>query len=176
MLNATRGLQSARLSEIVLRTANYQELKDWYQAALGVDPYLDNDRACFRRLYNEYPYQQLFVIFNKPEVKAQSEPVSCLDHVQLRCASLGDLVQRYERLRDVGITPYRSVNRGRSTSCYYHDPDGNTLEFSAVNFDSEQEYLAYLETNTAPAFGSGTQIDPDEFAARFHSGVPRAEL
>src|SRR5438876_6694336 len=145
MLKATRGLPSVRLSEIVLRTANYQALKDWYQAVTGVDPYLDNERACFRRLHDDYPYQQLLVIFNKPEVKEQTEPVSGLDHIQVRHASLGDLVERYERLRDVGITPYRSVNRGRGTSCYYHDPDGNTVELSAANFDTEQEYLAYLE-------------------------------
>ena len=74
MLNATRGLQSVRISEIVLRTSNYQQLKDWYQAFLGVDPYLDNERACFRRLHDDYPYQQLFVIFNK-DVKDQTDPV-----------------------------------------------------------------------------------------------------
>jgi catechol-2,3-dioxygenase len=175
MLNATRGLKSVRLSEIVLRTSNYQELKDWYQAFLGVDPYLDNERACFRRLHDDYPYQQLFVIFNK-DVKDQTEPVAGLDHIQFRHASLGDLVERYERLRDVGITPFRSVNRGRSTSFYYHDADGNTAELSAANFDTEQEFLAYMEANTAPSFGSGALVDPDEFAKRVRSGVPRAEL
>ena len=175
MRNATRGLPSVRLSEIVLRTANYQELNDWYQAVLGVDPYLENERACFRRLHDDYPYQQLLVIFNK-EVKEQTEPVAGLDHIQVRHASLGDMLDRYERLRDVGIKPFRCVNRGRSTSFYYHDPDGNTFELSTVNFDTEAEYLAYLESNPGPAFGSGKQIDPDEFAARFRSGVPRSEL
>jgi catechol-2,3-dioxygenase len=175
LLNATRGLKSVRISEIVLRSSNYQEIKDWYQAFLGVDPYLDNDRVCFRRLHDDYPYQQLFVIFNK-EVKEQTEPVSGLDHMQFRHASLLDLVDRYERLRDVGITPFRCVNRGRSYSCYYKDPDGNTAELSAASFDTEQEYLAFMESNPAPSFGTGQLVDPDEFAKRVRSGVPRSEL
>ena len=36
--------------------------------------------------------------------------------------------------------------------------------------------MAYLESGDNPAFGSGAQIDPDEFLARFRAGVPRDEL
>src|SRR5215204_7224483 len=103
MLSATRGLPSVRLSEIVLRTARYQEVKDWYQAVLGVDPYIDTEEFCFRRLHVDYPYSQVLAIFHVPEASTANGPVAGLDHIQLRHASLEAMFDRFERLEMVGI-------------------------------------------------------------------------
>jgi catechol 2,3-dioxygenase-like lactoylglutathione lyase family enzyme len=176
LLAATRGLPSVRLSEIVLRTARYQELKDWYQAVLGVDPYLDNDRYCFRRLHLDYPYSQVLAIFHVPDVAGAEPAGPGLDHVQLRHATLGDMLDRYERLKAVGILPEVTMNHGPGTSFYYRDPDGNKVELSGPNFHDEQEYLDYLETDAFQANISGVWVDPDDFIARYRRGVPQAEL
>jgi catechol-2,3-dioxygenase len=175
-LSATRDLPSVRLSEIVLRTSRYQELKDWYQALLGIDPYLDTEEFCFRRLHVDYPYTQILAIFHVPEASTPPLPVAGLDHIQLRHASLGDLFDRYDCLQAVGITPYSSMNHGPGTSFYYRDPDGNSVELSGPNFDDEQEYLAYFESESYRNNIAGVPVDPHDFVARYRSGVPQAEL
>jgi catechol 2,3-dioxygenase-like lactoylglutathione lyase family enzyme len=175
LLDATRDLPPPRLSEIVLRTARYQELKDWYQAVLGVDPYLDNDKYCFRRLHLDYPYSQVLAIFHAPDV-ADAEGVAGLDHIQLRHATLGDMLDRYDRLKAVGIVPEVTMNHGPGTSFYYRDPDGNKVELSGPNFDDEQDYLDYLESDTFQANISGIPVDPDEFLAQYRRGLPQADL
>ncbi len=175
-LSATRDLPPVRLSEIVLRTSRYQEMKDWYQAVLGVDPYLDTDQFCFRRLYVDYPYTQVLAIFHIPEAADRSGPVAGLDHIQLRHGSLGDMFDRYERLADVAIAPYDSMNHGPGTSFYYRDPDGNSVELSGPNFDEEKDYLAYFESESYRNNIAGIAVDPHKFVERYRSGVPQHEL
>ena len=176
MLKATRDLPPVRLSEIVLRTARFAELNDWYQAVVGVDPFLHNERVSFRRLHTDFPYTQVLAIFNRPEVHDHDGQSSGLDHIQLRHARLGEMFDRYERLRAVGIKPYRSMNHGPGTSFYYRDPDGNSVELSGSNFVSEREYLAYFDSESFRRNISGIAVDPDEFVARFRRGEPQSEL
>ncbi|HEU4687171.1 MAG TPA: VOC family protein [Vicinamibacterales bacterium] len=176
MLSATCDLPSVRLSEIVLRTARYEEVKDWYQAVLGVDPYIDTEQFCFRRLHVDYPYSQVLAIFHVPEASTAPGPVAGLDHIQLRHASLEAMFDRFERLKVVGIVPYTSMNHGPGTSFYYRDPDQNSVELSGPNFDDEQEYLAYFESESYRNNIAGIIVDPDDFVGRYRSGTPQAEL
>ncbi len=176
MLNATRDLPSVRLSEIVLRTARFQEANDWYQAVLGIDPFLLNGQVSFRRLHTDYPYTQVLAIFNRPDLHDNDDKTSGLDHIQLRHATLGDMFTRYERLKAVGITPHRSMNHGPGTSFYYRDPDGNTVELSGPNFERERDYLAYFESEAFRKNIAGIPVDPDEFVGRFRRGEPLGEL
>ena len=175
-LNATRDLPPVRLSEIVLRTARFARMNDWYQTVLGVDPYLLNERFSFRRLHTDYPYTQVLAIFNRPELRDREDKAAGLDHIQLRHASLGAMFDRYERLRAIGIAPDRSMNHGPGTSFYYRDPDGNAVELSGPNFDTEEEYLAYFDSEAYRKNISGIAVDPDAFVARYRSGVSQAEL
>ena len=175
-LNATRDLPPVRLSEIVLRTARFAALNDWYQAVLGIDPYLLNERFSFRRLHTDYPYTQVLAIFNRPDLGDNEGKTAGLDHIQLRHASLGAMFDRYERLKAIGIVPDRSMNHGPGTSFYYRDPDGNAVELSGPNFDTEEEYLAYFDSEAYRKNISGIAVDPDAFVARYRSGVPQPEL
>lgn len=165
-----------RISEIVLRTARYREIRDWYQTVLEVDPFMDTDRVCFRRLHSDYPYTQVLAIFNRPELAGEERSGAGLDHMQFRCESVAELLQRYERLRARGIVPHRSMNHGPGTSFYYRDPDGNVVELSAANFETEAEYLAYFASDRFKANISGVAVEPDDLLARFRSGVPLEEL
>ena len=96
--------------------------------------------------------------------------------MQFRYGSLGILVESYERLRNAGVRPFRSANHGPGTSLYYRDPDGNVVELSATNFDTEAEYLAYFDSEAFRRNISGVEIDPDDFAARCRSGVAQRDL
>ncbi len=143
---------------------------------LGIDPYLDTDRFCFRRLHSDYPYTQLLVIFNRPELQAEPRTGPGLDHMQFRCSSLGELLDRYERLKTAGIVPHRSMNHGPGMSFYYRDPDGNVVELSSVNFKTEDEYLAYVASEKFRSNISGVAVDPDDLVARYRDGVTAEEL
>ncbi len=190
----TQDLPPPRISEIVLRSSNYDAMKVWYQQALGIKPFmeyvppdwetrggriqekLDTDvRLCFMRVHNDFPYTQVLALFDVAHL-APSDRASGLHHMQFRNASLEVLLTRYERLRSIGIRPYKSFNHGPATSFYYEDHDGNLVELSASNYPTEAEFLAYFQT---PAFRSnpaGIAIDPDDFVGRFRDGMPQADL
>ncbi|HWP29506.1 MAG TPA: VOC family protein [Chloroflexota bacterium] len=181
-----------RLSEIVLKTSHFERLREWYRTFLGTDPFFERTppprpagapasytrasdvRMCFFRLHLDYPYTQVLGIFEVPNLAPA--PAPGLHHLQLRHASLDALFDHYERLKAEAIRPHRTANHGPGTSFYYADPDGNVVEISAPNFDSEAEYLAYFASDTYAANPSGIEIDAEAYIARYRSGVPKAEL
>src|SRR5262249_40910300 len=173
-VQATRDLPELRIAEVVLQTARWQEMKDWYSAFLGVEPYFETDTMCFRRVSNAH--NQLFVLFHFPELQDRPQPATGLNHVQFKCNTLAEALDRYERLKAVGIVPARAFNHGPGTSFYYRGPDGNTMEISGPNFATEAEYRAYMQTDSFRRNPRGLAIDPDEFVAQFRSGMPQAEL
>ena len=65
-----------------------------------------------------------------------------LHHIAHAYASLEDLLLTYAPLKTVGITPWMSVNPGITTSMYYHDPDGHSVELQIDNFESAGDTLA----------------------------------
>jgi hypothetical protein len=61
-----------RITEVVLQTARWQEMKDWYSAFLGVEPFFETETMCFRRV--SHAHNQLFVLFHFPDL--QERPVA----------------------------------------------------------------------------------------------------
>jgi hypothetical protein len=41
-VQASRDLPELRITEVVLQTARWREMKDWYGAFLGVEPYFED--------------------------------------------------------------------------------------------------------------------------------------
>lgn len=184
----TEDLLPPRLSEVVLRTSRYDEMKAWYQHVLGVKPYFEHTptdwetrreqlneklptelRLCFMRIASGYPFGQVVALFDYPRLNP-SESASGLHHMQLRHGDIESLFTRYERLASVGILPYRSFNHGPSTSFYYQDVDGNMAELSAANFQDESGYLAFLKSPAYAANPVGFAVDPAELSRRWRGG------
>ncbi len=190
----TQHLSVPRISEVILKTRRFDEMKHWYTMVLGAAPFFErkpsehvdpklaalgraNDRRiCFIRLMIDYPYTQVFGLFEVPEVELKPGTDPGLDHFQLRNQSLAQLIERYELLKKAGLKPYRTANHGPGTSIYYHDPDGNRVELSGANFATEAEYLDYFKSESYRRNPSGIEIDIDEYVGRFKSGVPLTEL
>jgi len=188
----TSHLTPLRIGEVILKTARFEEMRDWYQMVVGLAPFFERKpppgttadalgrasdrRICFIRLALDYPYAQVLGLFEVPEVTGKPAHEPGLDHLQLRNANFDQLIERFELLRGVGIRPYRSANHGPGTSFYYHDPDGNRVELSGSNFATEREYLDYFASDSYRRNPSGIEIDPDDYAARFRAGVALAEL
>jgi catechol 2,3-dioxygenase-like lactoylglutathione lyase family enzyme len=189
------GYGPLRFSEVLLRTLHFDRLREWYRTLLGADPYFERTpsaedlanaipglsraadlRLAFFRVHLDYPYTQVLGIFQVPELADEPSNSPGMHHMQLRHASLGELFDRYDRLKAAGITPHRTANHGPGTSFYYHDPDRNMVELSAANYDTEAEYLAYLASDAYRVNPSGLEINADEYVARFRRGVPQAKL
>lgn len=179
-----------QFSEVILKTARFATLKDWYETVTDVKAFFVRDDAknatwagawniAFIRIFSAHPYTQVLGIFEVPALSGQADNqkgTPGLHHMQLRHAGLDHLFSRYEALHARGITPMRSFNHGPGTSFYYHDPDGNTVELSSANFANEADYLAYFRSEAYAKNISGIEIDPTEFVARYRAGTPQAEL
>ena len=102
----TESAAPPQISEIVLRTANYDKLKAWYETVLGVkagfehslqsdrgqgeeltdetsDGLKPDGRLCFIRIVESFPYTQTMTLF---EIYNLKDPAgtSGLHHMQLR--------------------------------------------------------------------------------------------
>jgi len=179
-----------RISEIVLKTSRYDQVRRWYETVLGVTARFERTdpsgptwagamRLCFIPLHMDFPYTQTLAIFEIPAVRGvarATEGEPGLHHMQLRHQSLTHMVERYEHLKAKSIIPVRSFNHGPATSFYYCDPDGNSVEVSAANFVEQSDYVAYFQSDAFKKNVSGIEIDPQEFAGRLHAGVPQEKL
>src|SRR6185436_7898005 len=100
-----------KLAHVVFRTGRLPEMRDWYCTVL-----------------------EARVAFTNLGATAQPAPdARGLEHVAFTYESLGDLLDTYERLKGLAITPYWTINHGPTTSLYYRDPDGNQVELQIDN-------------------------------------------
>jgi hypothetical protein len=92
------SLPSPRISEIVLRTSNFDVMRAWYQTVLSADPSFEYDvpggrshgttkvlnfhRLCFLRVFSEFPYTQVPALFEIPNL-GKPDGKSGLHHMQL---------------------------------------------------------------------------------------------
>src|SRR5215213_1796117 len=76
-----RGYGPLRLSEVVLKTSEFERLRDWYRNLLGFEPFFERTppppapgetrgssrasdmRMAFFRLHIDYPYTQILGVF-----------------------------------------------------------------------------------------------------------------
>ncbi len=176
------ALGPLQMSEIILRTMKFEEMRAWYQRLFGdMKPATDVDaekklsflpeveRICFLRIHFQYPYTQVLGLFEIKDLAKTAKPVPGLDHMQFRDASLPNLFARYEMLKAAGVMPFSSYNHGPSTSFYYRDPDANVVEISAVNFATEREYLAFFQSEEFKNNIEGYPVDADQYIQAYRS-------
>ena len=190
----TADLTPPRLSEVVLRTSRYDEMKAWYQQVLGVKPFFEHTppdwenqrgqlterlpgdlRLCFMRIAAGYPFGQVIALFDYPG-QQPSLQASGMHHMQLRHASLEDLFTRFERLAGIGLQPYKCFNHGPATAFYYQDVDNNMVELSAANFATEPEFVAFMKSPAYAANPAGHAVDPTELVRRWRAGEQPADI
>lgn len=162
-----------QLAHFVLVSSQMSKMVDWYKATLNAREVFRNDELCFLTYDNEH---HRLAIRQKDGLKKPGPDICGMSHIAYSVSSLGELLAKFVRLRDIGITPNRSINHGQTTSFYYFDPDGNNIEFQTDNFDSVEEAHAFMASDVFLQNPRGIPFDPDGLIRDFERGVPEKEL
>ncbi|GAS99182.1 putative biphenyl-2,3-diol 1,2-dioxygenase [Mycolicibacterium canariasense] len=167
------------LSEVVLRTPHYERLCRFYTEVLRQPPTLDMTpasgvgttdpdaptRIAFFQLPGGFPYTQRIAVFECADVGGAQRSSVGLHHLQVRYPDLERLYEQYLHLKALGVLPAEAANHGVATSLYYRDPDGNKVELSGMNFATEEEMRAFMQSAEFQRNPDGYQIDPEEYFA-----------
>ena len=173
-----RRITPEKFAHVVLKTANFDAVIEWYATVLQARVAFRNDFIAFLTYdeeHHRFAFANLSVL--DPEGAATAgRPDAGVDHVAYTYASLADLVDTYTRLKRQGIVPYWPIRHGPTLSLYYKDPDGNRIEFQVDCFATAEEANAYMLSDEFASNPIGVRFDPDELVAQFRNGVPEAEL
>ena len=164
------------LHHINLKTRRLQEMIDWYATVVGMTStyqfpggaWLTNDTANHR-----------LALLTSPQLLEDPDKFmrTGIHHSAFEYATIDDLLNTYMRLKAVGIEPHACLDHGMTTSFYYEDPDGNSVELQVDNFGNWEESSEWM--HTSPQFAAdpiGMPVDPEQMVAARQAGASFAEL
>jgi catechol 2,3-dioxygenase-like lactoylglutathione lyase family enzyme len=167
----------SKFAHVVYSTRRFDEMVDWYQKIFEAEVVYQNPILAFLTYDDEHhriAFANLSVI--APGTEVEQPPVKeGVNHVAYTYANLGDLLDTYDRLKQMGVLPYWRIHHGITLSLYYQDPDGNRMEFQ-VDACSVEEANAYMRSDAFAANPIGIEIDPEHLLAQYRSGVPETQL
>lgn len=164
------------LHHVTLKTTRLREMADWYDRAVGLTPnhygpygaWLTNDAANHRMALLIAPG-----LGDDPDKIAHTG----IHHLAFEYPDMEGLLSTYERLKEHGIVPHACLDHGMTTSFYYVDPDGNSVELQYDNFgawDASSDWMRNSpEFETNPI---GVNIDPEQVVAAWKAGADADEL
>jgi catechol-2,3-dioxygenase len=167
------------LAHVVYRTRRFEEMLQWYVVVFDAKVQYQNPALAFLTFdeeHHRFAFANLAVIRPEESDNKDDRGMIGVDHVAWEYGSLLDLLENYETLKAMGITPYWCVNHGISASLYYADPDGNQMEFAVDRFATKKECADYFHGEIMGQNPVGVEYDPDDWLARLRSGVPEAKL
>jgi catechol 2,3-dioxygenase len=170
------GVPHPVMHHINLKTTRLGEMVDWYGQVCGMRPNFRDDVIAF--LTNDAANHRLALL----AVPGLAEDPDKLAHTGMHHSAfefdtLDQLLTRYETLKRRGIVPHACLDHGLTTSFYYEDPDGNSVELQVDNFDDWAASAEWLRT--APEFVAnpiGVYVDPGRLVEAFRGGMSAAEI
>jgi catechol-2,3-dioxygenase len=164
------------LHHFTLKTTRPGEMAEWYGKVVGMDVVHEAGRGVW--LTNDGASHRL-ALLTTPAIENDGEKIrhAGLHHVAFEYGSLDELLATYRRLRDDGLRPHFAVDHGMSTSLYYVDPDGNSVELQVDNFDDWERSTEFMRSDPEFALDPiGTPIDPEQYLAAHEQGASFDEL
>jgi catechol 2,3-dioxygenase-like lactoylglutathione lyase family enzyme len=169
----TERIAPAKFAHVVLKTASYDRMIDWYATVLQARVAFRNDFIAFLTYDDEH---HRVAIIKTPAGPAADPAAAGVHHIAFTYADLGELLATYRRLRAHGIEPVRCINHGPTTSMYYQDPDGLRVELQVDNFATADEAHAYLEGPDFAENPIGVIYDPEQLIRDYEAGLALGEL
>ena len=170
---ANEIVSPSKFAHIVLYTKQYQRMVDWYVSFLGAQITGASMGLAFITYDDEH---HRVAIIEKPDYNDPVPNTVGLAHFAFCYASLGGLVSHYERMKEVGVMPVRTINHGPTTSLYYRDPDGNAVEVQVDNFPDNESLNAWFAEGKFDENPIGVHFDFEELITRYRAGEPEADL
>jgi catechol-2,3-dioxygenase len=162
-----------KLAHVVLQTGQLPVLRDWYLKVLDAHVVYENEFLSFLTFDEEH---HRVGIVQLPFPVERTPMTVGLAHTAYTFGSLRDLLARYEELKEAGIQPRVPAQHGPTTSIYYRDPDGNTVELQIDNFATPDEATDYLRGDEFRTDPAGPTFDPENMLAALRSGTPESQL
>lgn len=161
------------LAHVVLRTANYEPMVKFWLTFLGAELSHKDDHIAFLRYDFEHHRIAIIAVPNTgPKVPTSAG----LEHIAFTFDTLDDLTDTYLQRKALGIVPFWCINHGPTTSMYYKDVDGNSIEVQVDNYDTVEEANAFM---AGPLFREntiGADFDPEDLVRRVKSGEDHASI
>jgi catechol-2,3-dioxygenase len=154
-----------------------QEMIDWYAAVVGVEPVFQAPGIAF--LSNDGANHRISMVGN-PQFLANPNfrKFVGMHHLAFEYESADDLLDTWRRLHEeYGYKPHVAVHHGMTLSCYYADPENNSVELQADVFGDWKKSKAWMRTS--PQFKAdpvGKFVDPAAMLAARAAGVKTKEL
>lgn len=162
-----------KLAHVVYMTRRFDEMITWYQKVFEAKVQYQNPALAFLT-YDDEHHRFAFAnmaVFSPNGGESNVPSGVGVNHVGYTYANLGDLLETYDRLKKLGITPYWRVHHGLTLSVYYRDPDGNRMEFQVDCCANAEEAHAFMHSDAFAANPVGVEIDPDALLMRYRNGV-----
>lgn len=166
MIETHALIRPAKLAHLVLRTARFAEVVDWWSTVLHLEVRHGSPVISFLTYDDEH---HRLAIINNPNLEDNDKSRAGFEHIAFTYESLDDLLATYVRLKEAGITPIAPINHGMTMSLYYADPDGNQCELQ-VDTMTVAEAEAFMASPVFEANPIGVRYDPDEIVARRAAG------
>jgi catechol-2,3-dioxygenase len=149
-------------------------MRDWYKTVLQADVTQEMGVLCFLTFDDEHHRIALVAV---PGIEERGDTMRVgMDHIAFTYASVSDLLQTYERLRDAAITPFWPINHGITMSLYYRDPEGNRIELQVDACATMDEAKAYMRSEAFKANPIGVVFEPEDLLRRFKAGESAESL
>lgn len=165
-----------KLHHVNLKTVRLQEMIDWYGEVVGAESifqfpggaWLTNDGANHR-----------IALLSSPNLSDDPDKLvhTGIHHSAFEYDSADELLATYERLKAKEIEPHATLDHGMTTSFYYADPDGNSVELQYDNFGDWEKSKEFMKTS--PDFAAdpiGKPVDPDKMIEARRAGASVEEV
>ena len=164
------------LHHVNLKTTRLQEMIDWYATVVGLTTVFQFPGGAW--LTNDAANHRLALLTSSKISDDAGKLVHTgIHHFAFEYATIDDLLNTYTRLKERGITPHMTLDHGMTTSFYYVDPDGNSVELQIDNFGDWVQSTEWMRTS--PDFAAdpiGTFVDAEQILAARKAGASLAEI
>jgi catechol-2,3-dioxygenase len=163
-----------KFAHVVFQTSQPEQMSNWYCTVLDGHVVYEDARLAFITFDEEHHRVALLKVPVPLEPKTPA--IAAMHHVAYTFASIDDLLDRYQVLRDQGIRPAVCVAHGVTTSMYYRDPDGNMVEMQIDRFADPDDATRYMRGPEYAADSVGPAFDPEAMLEARRGGATVEEL
>ena len=160
----------------IFSDVNYDAMVEFYQWLFNGEIIRKNPGGLTFISYDDHDHR-VVIIPRKGWGTKPEKPIG-VSHLAFAYSSLGELLYVYERMKERGYKPSWTVNHGNSTSFYYEDPDGNTVETMMDNYTAQetQDYKRHYQWSEYFGDMAEGNFDPDKMVALYKDGMADTDL